>query len=57
LRRRAVTGNLSPAVECMLWYYAKGKPVERQEIARIDDFSQMSDADLKAELLELAAKL
>jgi hypothetical protein len=57
LRRRAVIGKLSPVVECMLWYYAKGKPVERQEIARVDDFSQMSDAELKAELLDAAAKL
>jgi hypothetical protein len=33
------------------------KLVERQEIARIADFSQMSDAELKAMMLDLAAKL
>lgn len=28
LGERLRAGNLSPAVECMLWYYAKGKPRE-----------------------------
>jgi hypothetical protein len=28
LRQRLVTGTLAPAVETMLWYYAKGKPKE-----------------------------
>jgi hypothetical protein len=28
LRRRLVLGKLAPAVECMLWHYAKGKPKE-----------------------------
>ena len=26
LARRLLSGKLSPALECMLWYYAKGKP-------------------------------
>ena len=26
LARRLHPGKLSPALECMLWYYAKGKP-------------------------------
>ena len=28
LGKRLRTGKLSPAVECMLWHYAKGKPKE-----------------------------
>ena len=28
LATRLRAGKLSPAVECMLWYYAKGKPKE-----------------------------
>ena len=28
LGRRLRTGKLSPAMECLLWYYAKGKPKE-----------------------------
>jgi hypothetical protein len=31
IRRRAMRGQLAPAVECMLWYYAKGKPKEQLE--------------------------
>jgi hypothetical protein len=33
VRRRAIEGTLSPAVECMLWYYAKGKPKESVDVA------------------------
>jgi hypothetical protein len=33
LRRRALTGKLAPAIECMLWYYAKGKPTESLDLA------------------------
>jgi hypothetical protein len=28
LGRRLRTGRLSPAMECLLWHYAKGKPKE-----------------------------
>ena len=28
---RAQAGTLAPAVECMLWHYAKGKPKDRVE--------------------------
>jgi hypothetical protein len=31
IRQRAMRGKLAPAVECMLWYYAKGKPKELLE--------------------------
>lgn len=44
---RAKAGRLAPAVETMLWHYAKGKPVERVEI---EDVTQLSDAELIDEL-------
>jgi hypothetical protein len=31
LAERLRSGKLAPAVECMLWYYAKGKPKEAIE--------------------------
>ncbi len=31
LLARARAGTLPPAVECMLWHYAKGKPKDRVE--------------------------
>ena len=32
LRTRLIAGKLAPAVECMLWYFAKGKPLNRVEV-------------------------
>ena len=46
MRKRRVL----PAVETMLWYFAKGKPVERHEIATPGDFSKLSDDELRVEL-------
>jgi hypothetical protein len=34
LATRLRGGTLSPAVECMLWYYAKGKPKDEVEAAQ-----------------------
>jgi hypothetical protein len=31
LAKRLKAGRLSPAMECMLWHYAKGKPREHVE--------------------------
>lgn len=31
VRARALKGKLAPAIEAMLWYYAKGKPKELVE--------------------------
>jgi hypothetical protein len=39
-----------PAVETMRWAYAKGKMVERIEIATPGDYSKLSDAELRVEL-------
>ena len=57
LRHRALTGVLAPAIEAMLWYYAKGKPVDRQEIGQPGEFSHLSKEEFKAKLLEEVAKL
>lgn len=31
-RRRAMRGKLAPAVESMVWHYAKGRPVEETKL-------------------------
>ena len=46
MRKRRV----SPPVEQMLWFYAKGRPVERHEIATPGDFSRLSDEELMVQL-------
>jgi hypothetical protein len=40
LRRRALKGELPPAIEAMIWHYAKGKPKEQVDMSvtqRLDD--------------------
>jgi hypothetical protein len=37
LRRRALAGDLPPAIEAMIWYYAKGKPKDRLEVSDSPD--------------------
>ena len=54
-KKRLIAGKLAPAVECMLWVYAKGKPKETVE--RVDDPSRMSDAGLKAGLAACVGRL
>lgn len=53
LQRRKV----APAIEALLWHYAKGKPVERHEVGQPGDFSTLSDDELKARVAELARRL
>jgi hypothetical protein len=53
MRKRRVL----PAVETMLWHYAKGKPVERHEIATPGDFSKLSDEELIARFEETVKSL
>lgn len=36
LLKRAQLGRLAPAVEAMLWHYAKGKPKEHVEVSGVD---------------------
>jgi hypothetical protein len=57
LHSRALTGDLPPAIEAMLWAYAKGKPVDRVEVSAEltvrteEDFKQEADK-LTTEQLE-----
>ena len=32
LQKRLLEGKLAPAVECMLWHYAHGKPPDRLQV-------------------------
>ena len=50
LVERARAGALAPAVEKMLWYYAKGKPRETIDHHDSCQFASMSDAELQAAL-------
>ena len=36
LRRRLRAGKCAPAVECMLWHYAYGKPKDQVEVLNAD---------------------
>jgi hypothetical protein len=44
LRKRALSGQLAPALEAMLWHYAKGKPAEHVEVAGGFDLVQRLNA-------------
>ena len=44
LQRRLLQGKLSPAIEQMLWYYAKGKPKERVDVGAEAAIFAMLDA-------------
>lgn len=57
LRLRALAGDLPPALETMLWHYAKGKPVERLEVATPGDFAKLTDAELADALIEALGTL
>ena len=52
LRRRAIAGTLPPGIEALLWYYAKGKPVERHEVRTPGDFSNLTNAELRTQVLD-----
>jgi hypothetical protein len=55
LRKR---GNVKPAVECMLWYYAYGKPKQTVEVELPDVAAAFRDMppDRVADLAERAAE-
>ncbi len=44
LRLRAIAGKLSPVMESLLWYYAKGKPKERVELSNEEELFALLDA-------------
>ena len=58
LAKRLNAGRLQPAVETMLWYYAKGKPRETVKVEGTirSSVRQMSTAELRAELAQLLAQ-
>jgi hypothetical protein len=56
LATRLRAGRLAPAIECMLWHYAKGQPVERVELKDTSNLSNLTDSELRARLAELLAK-
>jgi hypothetical protein len=57
LLARARAGKLAPAMETLLWYYAKGKPKETIEYRdERPDVSSMATADLKEDALKLLAR-
>jgi len=59
LKERAKMGTLPPAVECMLWYYRYGKPVENSRFVideRINVDGLESDAGLLLARAEAVAK-
>jgi hypothetical protein len=49
--------KVNPAIEQMIWHYAKGKPVERHEVGTPGDFSKLTDEELVAQSRELAEEL
>lgn len=60
LLKRARSGRLRPAMECMLWYYAKGKPPDtlnlnddtaKQELAKLSDRELLVRHDSVAKML------
>ena len=52
LRKREV----APAIEVLLWHYAKGKPTDIIEMQGALRVSTMTDEELRARALELIAK-
>ena len=62
LLARALKGKLAPAVEVMLWYYAKGKPKETIEhqgqigVLTPEAVAKLSDKELAARALALAKR-
>jgi hypothetical protein len=61
LRKRLILGKLRPAVECMLWYYAKGKPKEMVEhsgnVSLQQELTQLSVEELRTRALAVASML
>ena len=53
--------KLRPAVECMLWYYAKGKPKEMVEhsgtLTLQQELSALTQEELKQRALDVAKML
>jgi hypothetical protein len=60
LRQRAIEGKLAPAVECLVWAYAKGRPVDHVKLnatVTSEQIAGWSDEQLKTQMQELLAKM
>jgi len=58
LLRRIMLDELPPALECKLYDYAYGKPVERVEVRELPaDYSDLTDEQLKERLRQAADRL
>lgn len=56
--KRARAGKLAPAVECLLWYYAKGKPKDHVDLVLTGEhLATLSDAELATRAATLAKRL
>ena len=55
---RACAGTLAPAVECLLWHYRYGKPVNKVEVGEPGDFemTELSDEDLAKRAMNIAER-
>lgn len=52
LRERLLKGKLPPAVECMIWHYAKFKPTDRVQVEDVTPIPLVIDSvSTRAELL------
>lgn len=56
LRQRLIDGTAG-AMEPLIWYYAKGKPVDRVETSGPGAFADLTDTQLKAKLESALASL
>jgi hypothetical protein len=52
-RKRKVT----PQVECLMWAYAYGKPIERVAVGAAGDFDKMTEAELVAYIMSKAPRV
>ena len=56
LKERALSGQLPPAIEQLLFYYAFGKPAETVKLGEDRDNPFLSAAERQQRLAELTAK-
>lgn len=56
LRLRLLEGTAGP-VEMLLWHYAWGRPMARVEVGTTNPFAAVSDAELRAKLESVLAKI
>lgn len=57
LRVRLISGDVPAGIEGMIWHYVYGKPPETLNLLVSDPYDAMSDEELAASALQLAAEL